>query len=62
MEVLEIKVPPFQPSEFAPAQARRHIEKHHSPFPNTECPKEQVHFLDFENVRCPFTFSRDPDA
>src|SRR5437762_817376 len=62
MEVLEIEILPFQSGKFAAAQTRRHVEKHHGSFPNSQYSEEQVHLWNFENVRCPFTLCRDPNA
>ncbi len=62
MQVLEIEVLPLQARQFAPPQPRWHIQKDHSPLSNSKRPKKQVHFFDFENVWCPFTLSRNPNA
>jgi len=62
MEVLKIEVLPFQPSQFAPAQSRRHVEKHHGSFPNSRYAKKQLHLHDFENVRSSFALGRDSNA
>src|ERR1700730_2089760 len=59
MELLEIEVLPFQPSQFTSTQPGGHVEKHYGPFSNPKGCKEQLHFLDVENVRCAFTFCRD---
>src|SRR5271157_1013884 len=62
MEVSEIEILPFQPSQFPPTETSGHVEKHHGFLPNSECCKEQLHFSDLENVRRPFAFGRDPNT
>src|ERR1700722_7539260 len=56
MELLEIEVLPLQPSQFASSESGWHVEKQHGLLPDTKSRKKQLHLLDFENVRCMFSF------